>query len=250
MGLAEDLLAQKPPVANSQPQQQSSWIKDLLDKRYQPQTERIKRTPVGFTFQREPFDPSSYYKQIGQYADVSRSATQLSSQLAVNKTNNDFAENQAAIQKALGGVKANYEYANAGEAPPAAGTGSNVGFAASKATKYHLGGVTKNVSNVANSIGNMFGIKTIGGIGPGSVPGSDHPNGRALDFMINNVKNGHARGQALADYVLKNAKNMAVKYVIWNKYIWYPGGNGHAQGWHRYSGPSDHTDHVHVSFFK
>ena len=108
---------------------------------------------------------------------------------------------------------------------------------------YKLGPVKPFVSDVANSIGPKFGIKTVYGWGPGSVPNSDHPRGLALDFMISNIPNGRSTGDALSTYVIQNYNALNVKYVIWYRRIWSPD-----KGWRGYSGPSAHTDHVHVSF--
>jgi hypothetical protein len=107
---------------------------------------------------------------------------------------------------------------------------------------YVLGAVKPHVRAAAESLGAKFGIRTIYGVGPGSVPNSDHPKGLALDFMINNLSSGRAVGDALAAYVLQNMAALGVKYVIWYRRI----NNG--SGWKPYSGPSAHTDHVHVSF--
>lgn len=226
MGLAEELLQQQ-----DRKPEQSSWIKDLISQRYQPKTERLKRSPVGFDFKRDPFDPSTYYKQLGSYRDISKAATGVVLQEASNrKAAEEEAQRKAdleAQQRALGGVSASFTYSSVG------GTSK----------KYGLKGVTATTSKAADYFGSKYGIRTIGGRGPGSVPGSDHPNGKALDYMINNLKNGKAIGTSLANDVIQNYKAWNVKYVIWNKYIWTP-----SQGWHKYSGPSDHTDHVHVSF--
>jgi hypothetical protein len=239
VAIIDDLKALNPvannQLANNQPSvQNSSWVKDLIDKRYQPKTERLKRSPVGFDFTREPFDPSSYYKSLGLYRDISRGATNVSQQVANNREaaqqQRDFAANQAAIRNSTGGINPNFTYGNFNYSG-----GSR---------KYGLKGVSPNVGRAADSLGSKFGIRTIGGRGPGSVPNSDHPKGLALDYMINNLgKRGHATGNALANYAIQNYKAWNIKYVIWNRYIWSPG-----RGWHRYNGPSPHTDHVHVSF--
>lgn len=211
---------------------QNSWVKDLIDQRYQPKTERLKRAPVGFQFKRDPFDPSSYYKDIGTLRDISKLATGVTETEVSNRRQAEmqrqFDENQAAINGAMGGVNAKFTYDSNGVS-----------------RKYGLKGISSNASHAADFWGSKYGIKTIGGKGPGSVPGSDHPKGRALDFMINNVSNGKARGTALANDLIKNYKSWNIKYVIWNRYIWHPG-----RGWTKYSGPSPHTDHVHVSFNK
>lgn len=107
-------------------------------------------------------------------------------------------------------------------------------------TTYHLGDVKPWVSNVANILGPKFGIRSIGGWrAHGSVPGSDHPKGLALDMMTNSK----AVGDRLAEYSVANYKALGIKYVIWYRRIWTP-----SKGWHDYDGPSDHTDHVHLSF--
>lgn len=218
---------------------QSSWLKDLIDQRYQPKTERLKRSPIGFNFEREPFDPSSYYRALGTFRDVSRLATNVTRQEVANREEaerqREYEQNQRDLEKGLGGVNPNFTYEN----------GSSGGWSSTSGRNYKLGRVSSTTQRAANYFGNKYGIKSIGGYGGGSVPGSDHPKGRATDFMINNIKNGKSVGNALANDVIKNYKKYNVKYVIWNRYIWHPG-----RGWKKYSGPSDHTDHVHVSYNK
>lgn len=224
MAIIDDLLEQVRAETQKQPTQ-DNWLKDRIGQLSSPQTERIKRAPVGFNFQRDPFDPSSYYKQIGTLRDISRIATED----AYIRANNAAARASAPVDtgSALGGVSANLVYNG-------------------KSKKYGLKGVSSHVANMADVIGGMFGIRTVGGYREhGSVPGSDHPKGRALDYMINNIKNGKKTGTSLANYMVQNYNKLKVKYVIWNRRIWSPG-----RGWRRYSGPSPHTDHVHVSFLK
>jgi hypothetical protein len=110
---------------------------------------------------------------------------------------------------------------------------------------YNLGAKTKShVRAVANRLGPMFGIKTVGGWrAVGSVPNSAHPKGLALDFMIDNIPNGKSIGQKLADYAVANASTLGIIEVIWNRRIWTA-----SKGWHDYNGPSAHTDHVHLTF--
>lgn len=106
---------------------------------------------------------------------------------------------------------------------------------------YGLNDRTKpHVRQAADFFGGRHNIADVGGWrARGSVPGSDHPKGLALDFMTRS----RATGDALAADLIKNADAWNVKYVIWNRRIWQPG-----EGWSPYSGPSDHTDHVHASF--
>lgn len=236
MGITDSILA----IQEEQKKQQTPWIQELIANRQQPQQQKKQYTPVGFQFQREPFDPSSYYRALGTFRDVSRLATEATKNQIAYQLNQqreaEYAANQDALQRALGGVGANFNT-----------IGSSVGnLAGGISRKYGLKSITSNTSSAADYWGSKYGIKTIGGYREhGSVPGSDHPKGRALDFMINNMKNGTNVGTALANDVIKNYKAWNVKYVIWNRYIWTPN-----QGWHRYNGPSPHTDHVHVSFNK
>jgi hypothetical protein len=77
----------------------------------------------------------------------------------------------------------------------------------------------------------------------------EHPKGRACDWSLQ--KRGFAvahnsdmkkYGNDLMAFLVRNADRLGVLYVIWYKQIWFP-----ASGWRSYSGPSAHTDHVHVS---
>jgi hypothetical protein len=82
----------------------------------------------------------------------------------------------------------------------------------------------------------------------------EHPKGRACDFAaqkdgFGGVATGGDKiyGSNLAAFLVRNAGNLAVLYVIWFKQVWTP-----SAGWHSYSGqcgdPScDHTNHVHLS---
>jgi hypothetical protein len=99
----------------------------------------------------------------------------------------------------------------------------------------------------------IFDVHTIGGWRPsGSVPGSDHPHGRAIDVMVAYPSSdGRALGWRIATWVSGNAWALDVKYVIFNGRIWTPG-----RGWHGYRHPADpcncnptlrHDDHVHIS---
>ena len=83
---------------------------------------------------------------------------------------------------------------------------------------------------------------------------SEHKEGRAFDWGVNVARPAE---KAAADDMLRwllatdrygnrfaNARRLGVQYVIWNKRIW----SSYAPTWRAYSGPSPHTDHVHVSF--
>jgi len=77
----------------------------------------------------------------------------------------------------------------------------------------------------------------------------EHPKGRACDWSLQ--KSGFSPwhnqdtreyGNNLMAFLVRNADRLGILYVIWNRQIWFP-----ATGWKTYHGPSDHTDHVHVS---
>ncbi|MFI7577694.1 coiled-coil domain-containing protein [Micromonospora sp. NPDC049497] len=77
----------------------------------------------------------------------------------------------------------------------------------------------------------------------------EHPKGRACDWSLQNSGfrswyNNDTRmyGNNLTAFLVRNADRLGIYYVIWNRQIWFP-----ATGWKSYSGPSNHTDHVHVS---
>ncbi|MFJ6198733.1 coiled-coil domain-containing protein [Micromonospora sp. NPDC092111] len=77
----------------------------------------------------------------------------------------------------------------------------------------------------------------------------EHPKGKACDWSLQNSgfspwHNNDTRmyGNNLAAFLIRNADRLGIYYVIWNRQIWFP-----ASGWKSYSGPSNHTDHVHVS---
>lgn len=89
----------------------------------------------------------------------------------------------------------------------------------------------------------------------------EHPKGRACDWaaypngFVNASASGSNRtfGDRLAAFFIKNAKALAVMYVVWYCQIWQVG-----IGWKRYnsagsncgdSPAGDHTNHVHVSIY-
>jgi hypothetical protein len=80
---------------------------------------------------------------------------------------------------------------------------------------------------------------TIGGWrATGSVPGSDHPKGLALDLMT-------THDPTARKIILMFRSQPGAKYWIWNRQAAYA-----SNGWRvvPYTGPSPHTDHVHLSY--
>lgn len=95
------------------------------------------------------------------------------------------------------------------------------------------------VRAVAKEISQRFGLAPAlitGWRKTGSVPNSDHPRGLALDVMAPLI------GNQISTWAINNAARLGITYIIWNRQIWQGG------KWSRYSGPSPHTDHVHLSF--
>jgi hypothetical protein len=88
--------------------------------------------------------------------------------------------------------------------------------------------------------------------------GGEHPRGRACDFIMASPLNTMptpeylAHGWALCNFLIAHAGELHVRYIIWQKRIWFP-----ASGWGpytRYDGVTqgdllrlNHYDHVHVS---
>jgi hypothetical protein len=108
---------------------------------------------------------------------------------------------------------------------------------------FALGNVRPQTQAVANLLGPMFGITTIGGFRAGD---QDHGLGLALDFMTGNDV---AKGQRLADYVQAHSKELGLSYEIWRQRIFNV--TRAAEGWRgmadRGSPTQNHMDHVHVS---
>lgn len=111
-------------------------------------------------------------------------------------------------------------------------------------------GLAGNASAARDFVMRTFGISNIGGFGGGSVSGSDHPKGKAIDVMIPNYSSsgGIQQGTNIAQWFINNPASFGTKYVIWRDRIWENG------SWSPYSHPSgnndtlQHRDHVHISF--
>ncbi len=233
MALLDEILKMQGKENEQPPVAQSSWVNELISNKYGNREKRQIRQPVGFNFTREPFDPSSYYRAIETQKGINVAGTNVVRQLAANKAEAqakaEYERSQREMEARLKGINPNFTY----DTPTGTGSSHN----------YKLKGITPTAAKAANYWGGKYGITSVGGYREkGSVPGSDHPKGKALDFM---TYKDMKKGTALANDIIKNYKAWNVKYVIWNKHIWSP-----EQGWRKYSGPSPHTDHVHVSFLK
>jgi hypothetical protein len=103
-----------------------------------------------------------------------------------------------------------------------------------------LGAVQPHVRAAAQFLGCRFGEPTMYGVA-GRAGTSDHPSGRAVDFMVN-----PATGDQLAACALKNRAALGVTYVIWQQRINF--GSGWQLMEDRGGVTANHFDHVHVSF--
>ena len=114
---------------------------------------------------------------------------------------------------------------------------------------YSLGNVPAHTVLVANTLGQRFGIKTVGGYRDGDTDPVGHTAGLALDFMINDIANGRAVGDRLARYARAHHAELGVQYVVWRQHIWNIARDD--EGWRAMpdrGNPTDnHMDHVHVS---
>lgn len=103
-----------------------------------------------------------------------------------------------------------------------------------------LGAVKPHVRAAATFIGCRYGEPTVLGVA-GRAGTSDHPSGKALDFMVDK-----ATGNAIAACALRNQEELGVSYVIWRQRINF--GSGWKPMEDRGGDTANHMDHVHVSF--
>ncbi len=103
-----------------------------------------------------------------------------------------------------------------------------------------LGAVEAVARTAAQFLGCRYGEPTMYGVaGRGGT--SDHPGGRAVDFMVD-----RGTGDALAACALRNADELGITYVIWRQRIDY--GSGWESMEDRGGATANHMDHVHISF--
>ncbi|MBG0818472.1 hypothetical protein [Planomonospora sp. ID82291] len=157
--------------------------------------------------------------------------------------------------------------ATAASTAPAPGTAGAVdapasvagGVTATHAPSTVLGGgsrITPTMRRAIEEVDATFGrFSAIGAWrADGGMPGSDHPTGKAADFMITSGGKmpSAARlkeGWAIANHLKDNAERLGVKYVIFAQHIWNPSRAG--EGWRlmedRGGVTANHFDHVHLS---
>lgn len=128
----------------------------------------------------------------------------------------------------------------AGSEESAAEEASSTGSANCGLDTSGLGPVEPWVRAAAQFLGCQFGQPAMIGVTPRSGP-SDHPQGEAVDFMVD-----RATGNALAACALANMEALDIKYVIWRQRINF--GNGWEWMADRGGATANHYDHVHISF--
>lgn len=125
---------------------------------------------------------------------------------------------------------------------------------------YQAAGVTTTMQALLDQViprfGRGHGIGCVGGR-PGA---SDHPSGRACDFMMSSPGNTHPtpeyldHGWQLARWLEANAAELGITYLIWQHKIWDI--DNPEAGWAAYTRYDDctsrcvtlqHYDHIHVS---
>ncbi|WP_312720246.1 hypothetical protein [Mobilicoccus sp.] len=99
-------------------------------------------------------------------------------------------------------------------------------------------------SAIRSRVAAQFGVTNIGGYRPG-YGRSDHHSGQAIDVMIRGES-----GTRIADWFRANARDLNVKYVIWQQGYWHPGMTDYRPMKDRGSETANHWDHVHVSFHR
>ena len=126
---------------------------------------------------------------------------------------------------------------DAATAPPT--PGENGGGTCAAGTD-GFGSVADGVAAAGEQLRCMFAIDTVYGVA-GRSNASDHPAGKALDFMAD-----RAAGDRLAEYAAANMDELGISYVIYRQRI--NTGDGWESMEDRGGTTANHMDHVHVSF--
>lgn len=121
-----------------------------------------------------------------------------------------------------------------GDLPGQGGVGSVTGGA----------GGTAAVKTIIAAYKAAFPGRAIGGIcTPGSVACSEHPFCNAVDLPQVDADSNPNPGNQVAAWAVGSSNRLPISQVIWNRRIW----TVTSPTWRPYHGPSDHTDHVHIS---
>ncbi|MDN5861641.1 MAG: hypothetical protein L0H84_23820 [Pseudonocardia sp.] len=176
-------------------------------------------------------------------ASISQAHQQVTDQLEAAEAGLEAARQQAAEQKAAA-EKAAAEKAAAEKAAAEKAAAQKAAAVTAQRdcglNESGLGPVKGFVRTAAQLLGCRYGEPTM--IGVASRGGaSDHPGGKAVDFMVD-----RATGDALAACALRNKEALGITYVIWRQRINY--GDGWQGMADRGGVTANHYDHVHISF--
>lgn len=106
--------------------------------------------------------------------------------------------------------------------------------------------VEPHVRQVACALDEQFpGIVDLLGVGPGSVHGSDHPRGLAVDVVINQDR---VTGDAIAACAARHFDDWGLSYVLWRQADLDKEGGEFEPMANRGSPTANHYNHVHLSF--
>lgn len=79
-------------------------------------------------------------------------------------------------------------------------------------------------------------------------PFPDHPSGQALDIMMRGDAHDEKDvidGHQIAAFLMINARELGIKYMVWRQHIWYPGREWRLMG-DRNDWTHNHMNHIHV----
>lgn len=63
-----------------------SWVSELIKRYTEDKDQRyVRRKPIGFEYERDPFDPSGYYRELTNVKEISRAGTSLLNQRLANQ---------------------------------------------------------------------------------------------------------------------------------------------------------------------
>lgn len=119
--------------------------------------------------------------------------------------------------------------------------------AADRVATYPIGPVQPHARIVAEHLGAMFGIRTIGGYREDAVDQGGHPAGLALDIMTNDIPNGDQIGDQMAAYLIAHVDELSVDYLIWQQRLWLPRVGAWSPMPDRGSISANHYDHIHLN---
>lgn len=165
----------------------------------------------------------------------------------------DIAETKAYVPKVLDQWDAYKAQFPGGEVASGAGPPGGPRGGTERYTERGLPARTQRLLDaVVPKFGRGYGIGCFGSRqGP-----SEHPSGRACDFMMSTLGtratgDDLAHGDAMAAWLQANAAELDIMYIIWKNHIWSP--SRADEGWrhqHSESGNDNtflHYDHIHVS---